>query len=381
MMHTNIRLGVDRNAAAQFRSAVSLHGHTLHSRETMDFIYRMALRIPPVRAALRKGEARFRAAYGTELDLSRAWWTPPLAPHQAWSLETSHIRDQFGVDALVSLTDHDDIEAPLMLRVIDECHDVPVSVEWTVPFGEQTCGGGTFVHLGVHGIAADTARGVLSDLAAYTAHPRDAELGGILEGLAANPETLIVFNHPCWDEKGVGPTHHRAVICELLRQYGGNIHALEINGLRPWLENRDAIALAHEFSKPVISGGDRHALEPNTILNLTNATTFSEFVAEVRDDWSDVLITERYTESFFLRIVQSIQDIVRPYNTHGRWSRWDDRVFYRCDDGEVRAAAEMWEDRVPFAARLFAAAIQVLDRRAFQQVFRAAFAGREEVVL
>jgi len=48
---------------------------------------------------------------------------------------------------------------------------------------------------------------------------------------------------------------------------------LEINGLRPWSENRMAIDFAGECGKPVISGGDRHALEANTVLNLTNAAT------------------------------------------------------------------------------------------------------------
>lgn len=64
----------------------------------------------------------------------------------------------------------------------------------------------------------------------------------------------------------------------------------EINGLRPWRENRAVIAFAEAAAKPVISGGDRHGLEPNANLNLTNAANFAEFADEVRTGWSDILI-------------------------------------------------------------------------------------------
>ena len=53
-----------------------------------------------------------RSVHGSSLDLSRAWWTPPTAPHEAWALERRHIEDRFGRHALVSLTDHNEIEAP-----------------------------------------------------------------------------------------------------------------------------------------------------------------------------------------------------------------------------------------------------------------------------
>ena len=80
-----------------------------------------------------------------------------------------------------------------------------------------------------------------------------------------------------WDEKGVRTEMHRTAVLELLGECGEHIDALELNGLRPWSENRQAILLGQTWSKPLISGGDRHAIEPNAVLNLSKALTFSEF--------------------------------------------------------------------------------------------------------
>jgi len=46
---------------ALFRTAVSLHSHTLHSREPLDFFYRIAKHCAPARWALRWTEARYRS--------------------------------------------------------------------------------------------------------------------------------------------------------------------------------------------------------------------------------------------------------------------------------------------------------------------------------
>ena len=155
MTNARIRFEKEPNVTANFRSGVSLHSHTLHSRETLDFIYRLAEGFAPIRPVLQWGQNRHRAFHGYELNLKKAWWTPPLSPHDAWKVETDHIRNRFRLDALVSLTDHDSIEAPLLLRVLDECRNTPVSVEWTVPAG------GTFVHLGVHNLPVESARTVM----------------------------------------------------------------------------------------------------------------------------------------------------------------------------------------------------------------------------
>src|SRR5271169_2016171 len=99
----------------RFATGVSLHSHTLHSKETLDFIYRAACHAPILAAAVRRGERSYREKHGTEMDFSRAWWTPPLGPHQAWQLEKAQI-ENLDLDAQVSLTDHDQIEAGVSLQ-------------------------------------------------------------------------------------------------------------------------------------------------------------------------------------------------------------------------------------------------------------------------
>lgn len=359
----------------RFRTAVSLHGHTLHSRESLDFIPRIARHVGVLRLALERGAARYRAAHGTDLDLCRAWWTPPITPHDAWCLESGNIEGQLGMDALVSLTDHDDIEAPVALRVLGECAGVPVSVEWTVPFR------GTFFHLGVHNLPPDSARSIMGELAAFTQRPNESRLSDLLHGLSRDPSVLIVFNHPCWDESGIGKVDHMATARAFARQFRDTVDAFELNGMRPWSENTQAIQMAKEFDKPVISGGDRHAFEPNTLLNLTNAATFEEFVGEVRSGYSQVLVKQEYTEPFAVRILHDLNQILADHESHGLgWKRWSDRTFYQCDDGVARTFSAMWE-REPAVIRTFVRAVQMLHNPGLLGLFRIVAGARPEAAL
>lgn len=361
-------------AIRRFRTGVSLHGHTLHSRETLDFIYKLAKSLPPMQFALEKGQERYRAAHGSALDLKRAWWTPPCAPLDAWKLETKHIHDLLDRNALVSLTDHDNIDAPANLRILETCRGIPISLEWTVPFEN------TFFHLGVHNLAADRARGIMRDLEEFTDRPSRNRLPDLLDSLAADRATLIVFNHPYWDERGIGEEAHRDAARRFTAAHLTRLHAFELNGLRTWKENRAVVALSSMFGLPLISGGDRHALEANTILNLTGACTFAEFVEEIRKGESHVLITEQYKEPFALRIIQNIEEILSdlPHHALG-WRRWSDRTFYRHDDGVIRSLGESW-DREPLAVTIFVRGFQLLRHPSLKQAFRFA-RRREEVVL
>ena len=375
MIYTHIRFASDFKPAQHFRTGVSLHGHTLHSKESLSFIYRLARKIPPIRIALERGEARYRSYYGAALDLTRAWWTPPLSAHEAWQVESGQIREQFGMDSLVSLSDHDDIEAPIVLQLREECRPAPVSVEWTVPHG------GTFFHIGVHNLPAENARTIMASLAAYTSGTSETPLMDLFESIAANRDTLIIFNHPNWDENGIGQAAHRSAAWQFASTYKRFLHAFELNGLRPWAENRSVFSLANHFGKPLISGGDRHAHEANTILNLTNAATFPEFVEEIREGFSDVLITNQYLEPLSMRILQNLEDILSDMDNHVYgWKHWSDRAFYVCADGVTRSLHEAWGEE-PRAVRLFTSGMRLLRHPHFKGAFRAAFARREAVTL
>jgi hypothetical protein len=370
--HTKIHLET-AGISEQFRTAVSLHSHTLHSQEALFFLHRMAARSRLVRSSLEKIKTRHRAAHGFSLDMNRAWWTPPLAPYNAWLLERNEIQNRFGLNALVSLTDHDNIEAPLGLRVLDDCQNVPVSVEWTVPYGP------TFFHLGVHNLQPASAREMMAALKNLTESRQTMKIAGLLQTVADNSGTLVVFNHPCWDENHIGQEPHVQWATQFIRQYGNHLHALELNGLRPWAENRRVLQMAYELNKPVISGGDRHALEPNTVLDLTNATAFPEFVEQVRSGWTNVLITNQYREPYGLRIMQNVEEIMRDHPNHGRgWRRWSDRVFYQCDDGVVRSMTELSSPRALGVAQWIVHGMGLLRSRPVRRTVRSAFPRRQE---
>jgi len=320
-------------------------------------------------------ETRYREAQGRPLDFSRAWWTPPLAPRDAWQLETNQI-SSLGYQPLISLTDHDNVDAPLSLRILQVCRKLPVSVEWTLPVG------GTQLHVGLHNLPPETARTFMKRLASYTKQqPHSEGPVELLSTVGDTPGTLIVLNHPLWDELGVGESSHRAAALSVLKQCRRCFHAIEWNGLRPWRENREVAALARDFMLPVVSGGDRHGLEPNTVLNLTNAVSFSEFAQEVRDGFSHVLITDRYCEAHQFRMLQTVADVLRDHPEHGRgWVHYSDRIFFRCEDGEVRSLSNLCGDRAPQFVRLAAGALRFANRGPVRHAFRLAFTRRQTVV-
>ncbi len=132
----------------------------------------------------------------------------------------------------------------------------------------------------------------------------------------------------------------------------------------------------------MISGGDRHAVEPNALLNLTNAETFEEFAQEVRDGWSDVFVMRHYRDPYALRIFHNMMDMLRTYDRHANgWRLWSDRVFYIWHDGQTRSMTELFGDRMPAAVRLFVGAVQLASAPHFRRALRGVFASPEEVTL
>lgn len=360
-----------------YRTGVSLHSHTSHSRETLDFIPRLSRSVPLLREAVAAQERRYLRIHGREIDYYSAWWTPPLGPREALALERGQIAG-LGLQPLVSLSDHDNIEAPGLLRVLDEARDVPISVEWTVPWQE------TFLHLGVHNLAPRRAAERMRALQGFTAAPRAEQLEGLLEWITEDPQTLLVFNHPCWDEKGMGHDAHCRVAAAFARRFRAHLHAVELNGLRPWPENRLNLALADSLDLPVISGGDRHTCEPNALLNLTNAASFGEFVEEVREyGYSHLLVMPQYRESLTLRLIHAIADVMcdNESHTHG-WRHWTDRVFFRRANGQVTTLSESWRGcGQPAVVSAFASLARLAGAHPMRFALRQLVAPVQELVL
>ena len=199
----------------------------------------------------------------------------------------------------------------------------------------------------------------------FTANPSDARLTEILAALNAEPNVLVVFNHPMWDLYLIGREKHEFLVNEFLQKNGAFLHALELNGLRHWAENRASAALAEKWNMLLIAGGDRHGVEPNANINLTNATSFTEFVHEIRrEKRSHVLFMPQYAEPWKHRILQSTIDAVRNYPEFPQGSRnWDERVYHPDSNGVVRPLSEMWPNgSAPRVMRWSIAMVQLMGR-------------------
>ena len=327
----------DQKAAQVFRSGVSLHSHTNQSRETLDFVASFGNQYPIIRPLLSRMERRAEQAYGLRLNYAASYWTPPMTPKLAFDLETQQI-EKLGVAPMVSISDHDNIHAPMLLRTVPSARQIPVSVEWSAPYREQS------FHLGVHNLPSARATEWMETLAEYTANPSDARLIEILSALHREPHVLVVFNHPMWDLYLVGKERHAFLVGEFLQRYGVYLHALELNGLRNWDENRAVRCLAEKWNMLLISGGDRHGVEPNANINLTNAASFTEFVHEIRRERrSHVLFMPQYAQPWKHRILQSTIDAVRNYPAFPQGSRnWDERVYHPDANGAIRPLSELW---------------------------------------
>jgi len=347
-------------AIQAFNTGVSLHSHTSVSEETLGFVHAMFVAMPGLKR-LFDHYTRCSERYGVTLDFDRANWRPPLQPRMAYDLEARQIQ-RLGLNSLVSITDHDTIEAPMLLRTVPSSRHIPVSLEWSVPFGQ------TIFHLGIHNLPSCDGLEWMKRFEAFTADAsatvpstaaNDAKLLGMLRELHESPQVLIVFNHPLWDLHKVG-TVHLVEALRFIEAAGTSVHAIELNGLRHVRENKETAELAKQTGHLVISGGDRHGLEPNANINLTSAASFTEFVEEIRvERVSHVHFMDQYKGRWEQRILRSTLNAITDFPEFmPGWQRWDERAFHPDKDGVMRSFSELWPTgRAP---RLLMAAIHVV---------------------
>ena len=365
----------DAEVTGNFRSGVSLHSHTNQSRETLKFLALLGTRYPFMRQLMQRLEQRAAANHGAQVDYGRSYWTPPAAPKLAFGLESAQI-ENLGLAPIVSLTDHDSIQAALSLQSDGSATCAPISVEWTLPYGRQA------FHLGIHNLPRSRSLQWMQILTSHTEHPNDRQLKELLAALNAEPGVLIVFNHPVWDLYRVGDDLHVHLVNEFLSEHKSWIHAIELNGLRNWDENRRALRLAEKWNVTLISGGDRHGLEPNANINLTNADSFDQFVHEIRDDGvSRILFMPQYAQPWKHRILRSAIDAVRYYPDFPAGSqRWDERVYHPDANGLPQPLAELWPGgAAPRAIRWGIAIVLLMGRGVFSESLRAAWSEAREL--
>src|SRR5262245_44174097 len=232
MMHkTTVRDFSDRRKRGGFHSGVSLHAHTYYSREVLSDLPAYVLRVPVVAACYARALQAYLDREGHALDFSKGWWHPPVAPRAVFESEVRQIEERLELWPLVSITDHDDLSAGFDLQRLYAQPRAPLSFEWTVPYARG------FFHLGVHNLPSGTALEWFQRLSAFTAQTSQETLDDILAGLNRRPDTLLVFNHPCWDLADVGRDEHEKQMRRFLAAHGTQLHALELNGYRPHKEN------------------------------------------------------------------------------------------------------------------------------------------------
>jgi hypothetical protein len=357
--------------AAQYRTAVSLHSHTNQSKESLLFIPAFAEKWPLLRWALKeqcKKSVR-------PVDFSQAYWTPPLPPKQAFELESNQIESGLELLSLVSLTDHDSIGAPTALRQLPDPVQIPFAVEWSVPYE------GAVFHLGIHNLPESQAHLIMDDLAAYTSKPSAPRLMELLAALHEFPEVLIVFNHPLWDQHGLGGVNFLHKLDLFLQAHVQFLHAFELNAMRSWTENKGVMQLAGVWQRPLISGGDRHGCEPSGALNLTCATTFPAFVDEIRvEKFSHIVFMPQYAEVLGIRFIQTVIDTIRDYPEHPAGSRrWDERVFHMdFQAGYHRPLSALWKAPPPFLGRIFSV-FRMLENNSVRNALNFTFREKSEL--
>jgi hypothetical protein len=368
----------DKNASEGFKTGVSLHSHTNQSHETLDFLANFGNQYPVMRPLMSRLERRAEEMHGIRVNYAESFWTPPMTPKLAFDLESRQI-EKLGLDSMVSLSDHDNIKAPMLLRTVPSARQIPVSVEWSAPYG-----GTQSFHLGIHNLPSAHAAQWMATFTEYTANPSDVRLTEILRALNDEPNVLVIFNHPLWDLYLIGLEKHQFVVNEFLQKNGSFFHALELNGLRHWDENRAVRRLAEKWNMVLISGGDRHGVEPNGNINLTNASSFTEFVHEVRHERrSNVLFMPQYAEPWKHRILQSAIDAIRNYPEFPQGSRnWDERVFHPDAQGIIGPLSDLWPNgEAPFLMRTILAFVQLMGRGPFAGGLRMAWSESEQLRL
>lgn len=356
-----------RESASQmrdFRTGVSLHSHTCHSKEVADFIPFYIERIPILNRMIGSRLKRYEERSGKKIDFRRVYWTPPVLPRTVLASERAQIEQSLGLAALVSITDHDTIAAALALRQEADTASIPISVEWSIPFA-----GNTF-HLGVHNLPPSRAVEIMKDLSGYTADPSEKLLLDLLTVLDECPEILVVLNHPYFDFARQGAERHRSSLRQFLSLCRPWIHALEIAGMRPWREGQEVLRTAEEFDLAIVAGGDRHGCRPNGVLNLSQAETLGEFVADIRGKRENaVLVLPACEEPVSFRELQIVADVARHYPSYPYgYRQFTDRTFVDLPGYSWHPLSFYWSGGMPLWLRPIFAGLRTLGRNPVRAV-------------
>jgi predicted metal-dependent phosphoesterase TrpH len=278
----------------EFGYAVSLHNHSHHSVEKLAALNQVVKLgfMRPLSGVLQKS---FGLGGVSDLNYAEVTFNPPYSPEDVYHMEEAAAA-KWGFDGVhLAITDHDEIAGGLALLRgrPDLSGRIALSEELSLWFQ------GHLFHLGVSCMPESE---VEETHARIQSAARDGRYDELFETLAASG-CLVVLNHPliAWKPGADIP------VAELLSRYGWAIHALEINGMRSREENDRVLELARHWRKPVVGGGDSHLLVASSVLSLSQAASFKDFVAEVKDGYAVPFVSPDYFAplkwKLFLRVL------------------------------------------------------------------------------
>ena len=275
--------------------AVSLHNHSRYSVEKLAALNHVVKRV-----FMRPWSGILQESFGLgdvpDLNYAEITFNPPYSPEDVYEMEAA-AASRWGFDGVhLAITDHDEYAGGLALLNgrPDLNGRIAVSEELSLWFQ------GHLFHLGVNHMSVGGAEETHSQIQAAAQGGRYDELFEILAAIGC----LVILNHPlvAW-----GPGAESIPVTNLLARYGWAIHALEINGMRSREENDRVLELAQKWRKPVVGGGDSHLLVASSVLSLSRAATFEDFIAEVKDGHAVPFVTPDYFAplkwKLFLRVL------------------------------------------------------------------------------
>jgi hypothetical protein len=285
--------------AREFDFVVSPHNHSSHSIENMAFLNEV-VKLDFMRPFQRVLQSAFGLASVADLNYADLDYRSPLSVEDVFIMESSST-SLLGFDGIhLGITDHDEVDGSIGLRQMhpEDAHRNPLGEELSIYFQDY------LFHLGIIGLPES---GVAQIHASLQAAARQRRMDDLFEILHASG-CLVVLNHPLvpW-----GKDPRRKVPAEeLVRRYGCTIHALEYNGMRSKRENDLVLHLAKHLGKPVIGGGDSHLLLASSVLSVSQAASFADFAAEVKEGRAVPLITPTFHAplgwKIFLRVLYFI---------------------------------------------------------------------------
>ncbi|MGP0020826.1 MAG: hypothetical protein ACLPHP_19815 [Candidatus Sulfotelmatobacter sp.] len=279
----------------EFPYAVSLHNHSCHSVEKLAALNQV-VKLGFMRPLSGVLQSSFGLAGVSDLNYAEITFNPPYTPDDVYQIESEAVAP-WGFDGVhLTISDHDEFTGSLALLRGRPDLDGRIAIGEELSLWYQ----GHLFHLGLSGLPES---GIDETHNRIQLAARGRRFDELFETLAASG-CLVVLNHPlvAW-----GPGTESIPVTDLLSRYGWAIHALEVNGMRRREENDRVLELARQWRKPVVGGGDSHLLVASSIITLSQAASFQDFIAEVKSGHAVPFVTPDYFAplnwKLFLRVL------------------------------------------------------------------------------